>query len=219
MWPLRITLAKLRPLNAAAIVRIAIVFVILAAFLFGDYALFRRLFAATVRVEEETPFFALALLRNLFSLVYLVASVILFSSSMTVAIGSYFTDLDLDIQHAAPRSKLRIALSRWTKTLLQASAVVFLFLIPLVIAFAQQYDKPWTFYAIVLANLALLLTIPVSLASLLILTLVRWFPVRRVHQIVATIAVLVLTLVVIAFRMSRPERFFANISTDDVARV
>ena len=140
---------------------------------------------------------------------------ILFSSSLTAAIGAFFTDLDLDIYHAAPRSKLRIALARWVKTLLQSATVVFVFLIPLVVAFAQQYAKPSAFYPVILGNLALLLTIPVTLASLVILLLVRWFPVRRVHQIVATLAVLVLTLVVIAFRMSRPERFFTEVSTDD----
>jgi ABC-2 type transport system permease protein len=219
MWSLRLTLAKLRPFNAATITRTAIVFLLVVAFLFGDYALFHRLFAATANVEKETPFFALGLLRNLLALVFLVASVILFSSSLTVAIGSFFTDLDLDIYHAGPRSKLRIALARYLKTLTQSAAMVFLFLVPMIVAFARQYPQTARFYPMMLGNLALLLTIPVSLSSLLILLLVRWFPVQRVHQIVATIAVLVLTVVVLAFRMSRPERFFAEISTDDVRRV
>lgn len=219
MWPLRLTAARLRPLDAATIARTALVAAVVLLFLWGDFALFQRLFRATVRIEEETPFFALALLRNLLALVFLVASVVLFSSSMTAAIGAFFTDLDLDIYHAAPRSKLRVAVSRWMKTLVQASAVVFLFLIPCVIAFALQYGRPASFYAIVLLNLALLLTVPVSLASLVILLLVRWFPVRRVHQIVATIAAIVLTLVVIAFRMARPERFFYHVQSGDVTRV
>jgi len=219
MWPLRLTLAKLRPFNTATIVRTLIVAAVVLAFLLGDYALFRRLFLAMKKVEAETPFFALALLRNLLALVFLVATVILFSSSLTVAIGSYFTDLDLDILHAAPRSKLRVALGRWGKTLVQGAAVIYLFLIPLVVAFGVQYGKPLAFYPIVLVNLALLLTIPVSLASLLIVALVRWFPVRRLHQIVATIAVLVLTVAVVGFRMSRPERFFSDFSTDDMTRV
>ncbi|HEX2835976.1 MAG TPA: hypothetical protein VHW00_23420 [Thermoanaerobaculia bacterium] len=219
MWALRLAFAKLRPFNAATITRTLIVLAMGALFLIGDYALFARLFRALAAAEAETPLFALGLLRNLLSLVFLVASVILFSSSMTTAIGSYFSDLDLDLYHGAPRSRLRIAVARWMKTLAQSATVVFLFLIPLFIAFAQQYRKPFAFYPVVLVNLALLLTIPVSLASLVILLLVRWFPVRRVHQIVATIAVLVLTLVVVAFRMSRPERFFTAISTDDVTRV
>jgi len=219
MWPFRIAVAKFRPLNASAIVRTGIVLSIVFLFLLGDYALFRRLFGAVARMETETPAFAIALLRNLLGLVFLTATVILFSSSLTAAIGSFFTDLDLDIYHSAPRSRLRIALARWLKTLLQASAVVFLFLIPLVIAFEHQYPKPWTFYPVVLGNLVLLLSIPVSLASLVILLLVRWFPVRRVHQIVATLAVLVLTLAVIGFRMSRPERFFGVGDFQDVAAV
>ncbi|MGZ8869145.1 MAG: putative ABC transporter permease subunit, partial [Thermoanaerobaculia bacterium] len=219
MWPLRIAASRLRPFNAATLVRTAIVVVVVALFLVGDYALFARLFRAIAGVESETPIFALGLLRNLLGLVFLVASVTLFSSSMAAAIASFFTDLDLDIYHAGPRTKLRIAVARWLKTLMQSATVVCVFLVPLVIAFGRQYDKPLSFYAVVLANLVLLLTIPVTLASVVILLLVRWFPVRRVYQIVASIAALVLTLVVIAFRMSRPERFFAELSTVDVAEV
>ncbi|HKR64069.1 MAG TPA: hypothetical protein VJZ00_10080, partial [Thermoanaerobaculia bacterium] len=219
MWPLRLTIAKLRPFNAATNTRTAIVVLLVIAFLFGDYALFERLFGATASVEKQNPFFALGLLRNLLALVYLIATVILFSSSMTVAIGSFFTDLDLDIHHGAPRGKLRIALGRYAKTLVQSAAMVFLFLVPMLVAYASHYPHGARFYPMMLLNLALLLTTPVSLACTLILLLVRWFPVQRVHQIVATIAVLVLTVVVLAFRMSRPERFFANISTDDVRRV
>ena len=219
MWSLRLTLARLRPWNAATITRTLIVAAAVAAFLGGDYALFRRLFRAVAGVESESPLFALGLLRNLLSLVFLTASVVLFSSSLTAAIGSFFADLDLDTYHAAPRSRLRIAIARWGKTLAQSAAIIFLFLVPLFVAFSQQYPTSVARQGAVIVNLAVLLTIPVSLASIVILLLVRWFPVNRVHQIVAALAVLVLTVVVIAFRMSRPERFFSDISTDDVSRV
>ena len=219
MWPFRIALSRIRPFGATAFVRSAIVILTVALFLVGDYALFARIFRAVTDVERQNPIFALVLLRNFLGLAFLVATVILFSSAMTAAIGAFYTDLDLDLYHAGPRSKLRIALARWIKTLAQSASVVFLFLIPLVLAFAQEYGKPASFAPIVLVNLALLLTIPVTLASMVILLLVRWFPVRRVHQIVATLAVLVLTLVVVAFRMSRPERFFNQLSTVDVTEV
>ncbi|HJW93555.1 MAG TPA: hypothetical protein VJ901_08050 [Thermoanaerobaculia bacterium] len=219
MWSLRITLAKLRPINSKSITRTAIVAAVFAAFIYGDFALFRRLFLATSKLQTMTPFLALGLLRNLLALVFLVATVVLFSSAMTVAIGSFFTDLDLDTYHAAPRGRTRIAIARWGKTLVQSATIVFAFLIPMIVAFARQYGAKPSFYPLVIANLALLLSIPVSLASIVIVLLVRWFPVRRVHQIVATIAILVLTIAVIAFRMSRPERFFANVTTDDVIRV
>jgi ABC-2 type transport system permease protein len=201
------------------VVRTAIVAVVFFAFLYGDFALFRRLFRATAQVETMTPLLAIGLLRNLLAMVFLVATVVLFSSAMTASIGAFFTDLDLDLWHAAPVTKLRIVLARYGKTFLQSATIVYIFLIPLFVAFARQYGAAVRFYPIVLVDLALLLSIPVSIASLAIVLLVRWFPVRRVHQIVATIAILVLTIAVIAFRMSRPERFFAQISTDDVTRV
>src|SRR5450759_4273029 len=188
MWSLHIALSKLRPINGSAFIRIAVVAVTFALFLYGDYALFRRLFHATAQVEAATPFFALAILRNILAMVFLVATIVLFSSAMTAAIGAFFTDLDLDIYHSAPLSKFSIVLSRWANTLVQSATVVFAFLIPLLVAFAHQYARPWTYYPVVLGNLALLLSIPVTLACLAILMLVRWFPVRRVHQIVATLA-------------------------------
>lgn len=219
MWALRIAFARLRPFNASTIIRTVIVLLVVAAFLVGDWGLFWRIFSSLHDVESRTPIFALGLLRNLLGLVFLTATVILFSSAMTAAIASFFTDLDLEIHHAGPRTKLRIALSRWMKTLVQSATVIYVFLVPMLVAFGREYEKPASFYAPALLNLALLLTIPVTFASLTILLLVRWFPVRRVHQIVATIAGIVLTLVVIAFRMSRPERLFNEIDSVDVARV
>jgi ABC-2 type transport system permease protein len=218
-WPLRIAAAKLRPHTKASSTRSAIVIAIFGAFLYGDFALFRRIFRATAQVEELTPFFALGLLRNLLAMVFLISVVVLVSSAMTAAIGAFFTDLDLDIYHSAPLPKWRIVLGRWLKTVAQSATIVYVFLIPMFVAFARQYGVAPRFYAVTLINLALLLTIPVTIAATIILLLVRWFPVQRVHQIVATLAILVLTLAVVAFRVSRPERFFAQISTDDAARV
>lgn len=218
-WFVRISAARLRPINAVSITRTSIVAIIFASFLLGDYVLFWRLFRTTAQIEAATPFFALGLLRNLIAMVFLVAIVVLFSSAMTAAIGAFFTDLDLEIYHAAPRAKLRIAIARWGKALMQSAAVVFAFLAPMFAAFARQYRIGASFHLVAAVNLALLLTIPVSLASTVIILLVRYFPVRRVHQIVATIAALVLTVAVIAFRTSRPERFFSQISTDDLVHV
>lgn len=218
MWSLRITLARLRPFNAAAAIKLAVTGVIVALFLYGDFALFRRLFAEISKIEQSTPFFALGLLRNVLALAFLVAVAILFSSSMTAAIGAFFTDLDLDIYHSAPVRKWRIVVSRWAKTLLQSATIIFVFLIPMFVAFARQYGLRWTFYPVALIDLAFLLALPVTLGSAVIVILVRYFPVQRVHQIVASLAILVMSVAVIAFRMSRPERFFMPINTDDVAR-
>jgi ABC-2 type transport system permease protein len=218
-WALRIGASKLRPFNAASIARIVLVAIVFGLFLRGDFVLFRRLFHAISQVETATPLFAIGILRNLLGMVFLTATIVLFSSSLTAAIGAFFSDLDLDLYHGAPRSALRIAIARWAKTLVQSAAIVFAFLIPLFIAYAKQYHLAPSFYATMLVNLVLLLTIPVSLASITILLLVRFFPVMRVHQIVATLAMIVLTMVVIAFRMSRPERFFTEVTTDDALRV
>ena len=218
MWPLRIAAARLRPFNAAAVLKLGITLTIFASFLYGDFALFRRLFRGIAQIEQASPFFALGLLRNVLALAFLAAVVILFSSSMTVAIGAFFSDLDLDMLHAAPRAKWRLVLSRWSKTFAQSAAIMYAFTIPLFIAFAGQYKVTIAFYVAVLLNLALLLSIPVTLGCLTIVLLVRYFPVQRVHQIVASLGILVLSVAVLAFRVSRPERFFRPIDTHELSK-
>jgi ABC-2 type transport system permease protein len=218
MWAIRINLAKLRPFDAAAAIKLTITAILVALFLYGDFALFRRMFRAVAKVEATTPFFALGLLRNVLALAFLVAVAVLFSSSMTAAIGAFFTDLDLEMYHAAPVPKWRLALGRWGKTFMQSATIIYVFLIPMFVAFASVYPLRWVFYPVVLIDLAFLLAIPVTLGTIVIIALVRFFPVQRVHQIVASLAILVMTVAVVAFRMSRPERFFMPINTDDVAR-
>src|SRR5436853_7400123 len=136
MCSLRIAFSKLRPLTAASITRLLIVIAVFSAFIYGDFVLFKKLFGAIATVEATTPFFALGLLRNLLAMVFLTATIVLFSSSMTAAIGAFFSDLDLDLYHGAPRSHLRVAVARWAKTLVQSAAIVFAFLVPLFVAFA-----------------------------------------------------------------------------------
>src|SRR5262245_57706821 len=219
MWPLRIATFKLRPLSAGTVVKLAVTAAVGAAFLYGDFVLFRRLFNAVADVERTSPFFALGLLRNLIALVFLIAITILFSSSMTTAIGAFFADLDLDTYHAAPISKTRLVLQRWFKTFAQSATIVYIFIIPMFVAFAQRYRSPASFYPVALVNLAILLAIPVTFGALVIIALVRFFPVAHVHQVVATIAMLVLVVFVLALRMSRPERLFTDVNTDELRAV
>lgn len=218
-WPLRLSIAKLRPYGAALLLKLAIVSTFVGLFLAGDYLLFRRLFGAIANIEALTPFFAVGLLQNLLGMVFLVSFVVLFFSALTASIGSFFSDLDLDIYHAAPVPRIRILVARWAKTFLQSAWVVILFLTPLFAALAVQYKLGVLFVIETVLYLAVLLATPVSLASALIIVLIRYFPVRRVHQIVVTLAIIMLTLVVVGFRMTRPERLFREISTDDVVRV
>ncbi len=217
MWPLRLLIARLRPFSPSTALRSLIVLAASGALLAGDYLLFRRIFRAIGTIEPLNPALAFALLRALLSMVFLVAGIVLLSSAMTASIGSFFTDLDLEILHAAPIAKSSLLLRRWAKTAAQSGTWVVVFLLPLIAAFGRIYQLPASFYAETALALLLVLSIPVTAGSLMILVLVRYFPVGRVHQLIASVGVLVLTTAVVGFRMSRPERFFGAFNTDDIA--
>ena len=219
-WPLRIALARFRPFNAALITKAVLVGTLFIFFLLGDYLLFRRVFKLTLQIESATPFFALGLIQNLLGMVFLISFGVLFFSSLTAAIGAFFADADLEIYHAGPAAKVRIVMGRWIKTAIQSSYLVVAFLIPLFWALADTYQlNAPLFAAQSTLRLMLMLAAPISLACAVIILLVRFFPLRRVHQIAVMLAVIALTISVVGFRMARPERLFQNIDTDDLATV
>lgn len=216
MWPIRIALAKFRPLGVSMALRLTIVSSLFLLFLWGDYEIFRRLFRAAGQIEALTPFFAIGLIENFLGLVFLVSIMTLFFSSMTTAIGTLFTDADLELYHAAPVGRTRIVAGRWVATLVQSSYLVACFLLPMFLALALEYEQGVWFLLLSTLDLVVLISIPVSLACCLIMMLVRYFPVGRVHQIAATLGIIVLTLAVVGIRMARPERLFREIATDEL---
>jgi len=219
MWPIRIAFARFRPIGVGVAVKIAIVAALFLAFVALDYRVFRRLFAEAAKIEALTPFFALGLIENFIGLVFFIAIFVLFSSSLTSAIGAFFADLDLETYHSAPVSRVRLIVARWAKSFIQSSYVVVAFIAPMFAALAAQYEKGVAFVLGAMGGLLLLLAVPVSLAGTVIILLVRFFPVRRVHQVAATFAILFMSLAVVAMRMSRPERLFADVKTDEVMAV
>lgn len=216
MWPLRLALARFRPANAATATRVSLVAAIFALFLVADFALFRKLFELIAGIEAATPFFAIGLLESILGLLFLVATMTLLFSAMTTSIGSLFNDLSLELYHSSPTTPLAIALRRWTATLIQSSWLVFFFLLPPIVALGIQYSAGPAFVLMTTIELLVLLTIPVSLAAILIVVLVRFFPVRHVQQIAATLGIIVVSLAVIGFRLARPERLFGDIQTDEL---
>ncbi len=218
-FALKLAISKLRPFGPDTVIKLLIVAGLFGGFLWGDFAVFRKLFTLTAQIEAMTPFFALGLIENLLGLVFLIALFVLFFSALTSAIGSFFTDLDLDIYHASPMSKPRILVSRWAKTFVQSSYLVVSFLVPMFIALAFQYERGALLILQATASLVLLLAAPVSLASLGVVLLVRFFPVRHVHQMAATLAIIALSMAIVGLRLSRPERLFQDITTDDLTAV
>lgn len=216
MWPIRIALSKFRPVGPSLAVRLTVVGSLFILFLWGDYEIFRRLFRAAAQIEAVTPFFAVGLIENFLGLVFLIAMMTLFFSAMTTAIGTLFTDSDLELYHGAPVPRSRILGGRWIATLIQSAYLVVFFLLPMFVALAAQYEQGLGFLLVSALDLLMLVSIPVSIAAAVILLLVRFFPVQRVHQISATLAIIVLTLAIVGIRMARPERLFTEVTTDEL---
>ncbi|MBX7120061.1 MAG: hypothetical protein K1X31_13815 [Gemmatimonadaceae bacterium] len=131
---------------------------------------------------------------------------ILLLSNVITALSSFFLAKDLDMLVAGPVDWLRLYGAKLLETVIASSWMVLLVSIPMYSAYGIVYDGGWAFPLVVIAVMLPFFVIPAVVGSAVTLSLVNIFPARRTRDILSVIAVLTAGLIVLLFRMIRPER-------------
>lgn len=131
---------------------------------------------------------------------------ILLLSNVITALSSFFLAKDLDMLVAGPVDWLRLYGAKLLETVVASSWMVLLVSIPMFTAYGMVYDGGWAFPLVVAGVMLPLFVIPAVAGSAVTLSLVNIFPARRTRDILSVIAVLTAGLIVLLFRMIRPER-------------
>jgi ABC-2 type transport system permease protein len=116
----------------------------------------------------------------------------------------------------APISLTAFILQRYWLVFLQSSWMILIFGAPPFIAYGNRLGLGWEFIAGWFPAFLLLLIIPVFLGCTLAMVLMKILPASRVNQAVSFISLAVAAFVIILFRMSRPERLFMDVPTEEV---
>ena len=137
-------------------------------------------------------------------------------SAIVTALSTFFLSEDLRLLLAAPVSRDRLFYSRFAKTLGQASWMVVVFLVPVLLAVGLARCAGPGYYLAAVLVLAAFVTIPIGFGSLVTLALVNVFPARRARDILTLMGLLFAMAIVVLLRFLKPEQLLKIEALPDI---
>lgn len=192
-------------LKPAVLCASGLLFLILETLVF--YRIFDFLFH---RTDPSLFMVSRALSLELLQLVFLVFGAMLIYSNLITSIPVYLTSNDMKVLLVWPVPTLWLYLHKFVETLLRSSAVLAVFVIPVLSTYGFARQAPWEYYLWIHALLVLFLIMPCALAVPSMLLLARVFPTRRLQQGLLALGLVATVTGLFAFRMLRVEEVFYN---------
>lgn len=133
-------------------------------------------------------------------------------SSLVTALSTFFLSEDLRLLMATPVPARRLFYSRFARTAGQASWMIVVFMIPVLLAVGAARCAPPLYYAALPLSLLPFVLVPVALGSVVTLVLVNVFPARRARDVLMLMGLLFAVALVMLLRFMQPERLL-NVRT------
>lgn len=138
-------------------------------------------------------------------------------SGLVTSLSTFFLSEDLRLLMAAPIAARRLFHARMTRTVLQASWMVVIFLVPVLIGVGAAKCAGPGYYATTLLTIVPFVIIPVALGALVTLTLVNVFPAKRARDVLMLMGLVFAGALVILLRFIQPERLLKVDSLPDIS--
>ncbi|HEY6360297.1 MAG TPA: hypothetical protein VIX63_04295, partial [Vicinamibacterales bacterium] len=145
-------------------------------------ALFRGAYWLTAQLTAYDEF-GDYLLRLALSWLFMTFLAFLAFSGVVASLSTFFLADDLRLLLAAPVSKGRLFLARFSRTVGQASWMVVIFMAPILLGVGAARCAPASFYLTAALTVAPFAVIPVAVGSAATLVLVNVFPARRARDL------------------------------------
>lgn len=169
----------------------------------GLFSLFYRVLRYFKNVEIFGDLLAFKLLAM--SLVTFF-SLLIFSGLLT-ALSKFYLSRDLPLVHSLPVTPEKIFFARWVETSFDSSWMVMAYSLPLFLSYGIVYKAGALFYATLLLNIFPFCLIATTFSILLVLCVAPILPAGRMRSLSFVLGVLTFLLLLVAFRLTRPERF------------
>jgi ABC-2 type transport system permease protein len=182
--------------------KVSILSVIGAFFMWGLYALFYRVLVYL----QGVPLLGPILMVRIISMIFLLFFAMLIFSNIITSFSSIYFSSDLDLLLVSPLSFRAIFLFKFFETMFYSSWMVLFFLVPVMGAYGRVSDTIFTFYLWVLVFLLPFFVICASLGILASLVLMRIFPTKKTRDIFLVLGITVGAAIYIAVRFIQPEK-------------
>ena len=156
------------------------------------------------------------LLRMGLSWLFLTFLSFLAFSGVVTALSTFFLADDLRLLLVAPIATRRLFHARFLRTVVQASWMVVIFLVPVLIGVGRAKCAGPMFYVTALLTIVPFSIIPVAAGTGATLVLVNTFPARRARDILMLMGLLFAASLVIVLRFIRPEQLLRVESLPDL---
>jgi len=137
-------------------------------------------------------------------------------SNLVTGLSSFFIAQDLELLNAVPVRKESLFLARFLEAIIESSWMLFIFGFPILFAFGAEYQLPPGYYLLVLVVMIFFLSIPASLANILVLVLVNTFPARRIRDLLFLLTVIASGIILVLLRLIQPERLVKHETQETV---
>ena len=188
-------------------------------FIAGDYLFFHRIFGYLNSIEEFPLFFVLGLTERLLGMVFLASFSMLLFSNLLTSISTLYLSRDLDLLMSCPLKRRDVFFFKWSGGMLNSSYMVLIFSLPIFAAYGRVFEAG-VFYYLMLGGIMLLFILtPAAIGGVVSLSLMRFLPAKRIHQLLTGLGVICLVIIVILIRLLRPEQLWNPGSTEDLANM
>jgi ABC-2 type transport system permease protein len=137
-------------------------------------------------------------------------------SGVVTALSTFFLADDLRLLLAAPIAARRLFHARFARTVVQASWMVVVFLVPVLGGMGLARCASPQFYAAAVLIVVPFVVIPVAIGTAATLLLVNVFPARRARDILMLMGLLFAAALVLLLRFIQPERLMRVESLPDI---
>jgi ABC-2 type transport system permease protein len=137
-------------------------------------------------------------------------------SGVVTALSTFFLADDLRLLLAAPVATRRIFHARFLRTVVQASWMVVIFLIPVLMGIGRARCAGFMFYVTAILTVVPFSIIPVAAGTAATLVLVNTFPARRARDMLMLMGLFFAASLVVVLRFIRPEQLLRVESVPDL---
>lgn len=182
---------------------------LVAAFIVSaEYLSFRVFRAFTLVGGIEFEFIAMVLTLRTLALFFLIIFALLFFGTLIASIDALYFDEDIDFLASLPISKGAILAKKFVQIYLTGSWIVFLVVPPVMLGYSRALGKGFIHLPLSVIALFFFSLIASSLASAVVIFLVRFIPIDRAKESVLAISVLLSFAVIYLYRLLSPSKLF-----------
>ncbi len=204
-------------LNKEKVIRFSLLLTVGTIFFALDYLFFHRIISYIARIDVmDMVEIGTVLIARLLNMIFLVFFSMLLFSNVVIALSTFYLSNDLGFLLSSPIRFTSVFTVKFTETMINSSVMLMIFGLPIFIVCGQEYDASPLYYIMIPVMLLPFIVIPATLGTSFTMALVRFFPVKRVHQALTVLGLILGAGAVMWFRFLKPEQLISEIGITEV---